>query len=1243
MIEPEGSKYAHFLYDICKYLCYGIESAGYSCCILRNRLASDRVNVLMGAHNLTDPTIAETIKKTGPYILLQSEIITGDTINHWPHQKAFQDIYLPLMREASAVWTGVQANVEALKNLEIEADLLLTGYHPLMEEIHHKTDKDIDFLFCGSITPHRKKLLDELRARGGNVFTMFDDAAMYRNDLIARAKINLAPNQGPGMNHFGGSRVLYLLNNRSLVVVERCFDQAMYEHCFPWAETEHWVDLCLATLNRPDLKQITEEYYQRFKEIRMVDLISPLIEKYIAKNAAKKTSGTTISPPQEVGTFSQKPAVASPSAMEQYSPGLTSIIIPLSDRPEQIEKCLQSLHGHTPEPHEILLVANASAGLLSKRLKKWIALNPSVRLIDHGDSAGIAQKWNLAIQNARGEYFLLLDDDVIVGPGWLSGLLDALKQADRAGLIGPLSNHGKKSQITVDGGGLPIHQFEKYAAQLKEKYAHRRIPKRDLDAFCLLFSRQLVLNIGLFDEQFFERDIAVEDYGWRCALEGFQNAIAADVFVYRRRQHRSSGNRKSLVEKWTLSAATDDGKKLAVVKAVESANLLHQKGSLEEAVQTLVDGIKWSPDAGPIYEELARMLIESKKFSDALGVVQTMPDTLRKSLKGLIYTAYAQEGLNLDDDAKATAEMILSMKENHPAALNLLGILAYKKGENDRAGDYFLQAVHVHPGYAEAHTNLGVLHWRREEKDEALAEMRKGFVLSPSVPDLGALYFSAAVSLGKLSDAEQDFLDALRFHPENKNLIFLTIDLLIKQGKYREAMLRIQDALALFGLEEGALAAALDIRRRIGPPQIDRKTKKHPLSLCMIVKNEEKNLVKCLHSVRDLVDEIIVVDTGSTDRTKDIARIFGAKTFDFPWSGDFAAARNHSLAQATGDWVLVLDADEIIAPRDFDEIRTLAQRNPAKPQAYSIVTRNYTSNVSVIGWTPNTGEFPEEAGAGWVKSLKVRLFPRRADIRFTNPVHELLEPSLAKAKIPILQSRVIVHHYGKLDLEREARKGQDYYLIGKMKYESDPENVVHISELAKQAHLLKKYDEAKTLWLKLLSLIDDPQSEAYRKIASLSFGDPMSEIHIQLASACLLMGQFDEALQWSAKAVAAKTRRKEFTHIYAHCELVAGSPDKAYDALVSLLDASPDYTPALFLMAVVHHLRGDDVKTDEKLRALQNKRVDIPPLFNQMARQFLARGKTREAAQLIRLAAERHLADQETLSLYDEIVGKREA
>src|SRR5207244_2007812 len=79
------------------------------------------------------------------------------------------------------------------------------------------------------------------------------------------------------------------------------------------------------------------------------------------------------------------------------------------------------------------------------------------------------------------------------------------------------------------------------------------------------------------------------------------------------------------------------------------------------------------------------------------------------------------------------------------------------------------------------------------------------------------------------------------------------------------------------------------------------------VSLCMIVKNEERHLGGCLPSVHDLVDEIIVVDTGSTDRTKEIAAWFGAKVVDFVWQDSFAAARNESLRHATGDWVLWLD------------------------------------------------------------------------------------------------------------------------------------------------------------------------------------------------------------------------------------------------------------------------------------------------------------------------------------------------
>lgn len=95
--------------------------------------------------------------------------------------------------------------------------------------------------------------------------------------------------------------------------------------------------------------------------------------------------------------------------------------------------------------------------------------------------------------------------------------------------------------------------------------------------------------------------------------------------------------------------------------------------------------------------------------------------------------------------------------------------------------------------------------------------------------------------------------------------------------------------------------------------------KKANLSLCMIVKNEKQNLPRCLASVQPYVNEIVVVDTGSEDETPEIAKQFGARLEYFEWCNDFAAARNYALSKVTGDWILVLDADEelIVTCEDF--------------------------------------------------------------------------------------------------------------------------------------------------------------------------------------------------------------------------------------------------------------------------------------------------------------------------------------
>ena len=94
------------------------------------------------------------------------------------------------------------------------------------------------------------------------------------------------------------------------------------------------------------------------------------------------------------------------------------------------------------------------------------------------------------------------------------------------------------------------------------------------------------------------------------------------------------------------------------------------------------------------------------------------------------------------------------------------------------------------------------------------------------------------------------------------------------------------------------------------------------INLVMIVKNEERSLRRCLRSVNGLVDEMIVVDTGSTDRTVEIAEKMGAKVFSFTWINDFSAARNYGLGRSDGDWNLILDGDEYLREADREKLET---------------------------------------------------------------------------------------------------------------------------------------------------------------------------------------------------------------------------------------------------------------------------------------------------------------------------------
>ncbi|MGB5424013.1 MAG: glycosyltransferase, partial [Desulfobacterales bacterium] len=455
-----------------------------------------------------------------------------------------------------------------------------------------------------------------------------------------------------------------------------------------------------------------------------------------------------------------------------------------------------------------------------------------------------------------------------------------------------------------------------------------------------------------------------------------------------------------------------------VENLIKKADLLFQKERIDQAIDTLLKAIAVNPLDGRNYIELAGQLVNHGRHENALEVLSEMPVNQPEALakQNLLLQGYGQEGMGNYTAARKCCAIVLECEPENAKALNLNGILAYRNGDKATAEKHFKRAIELTSEYGEPHTNLGALVWETSEPKMALEHYERGFSISPTDIDVANAYHEAVSATGEYKRAEKAARSALKKYPQCRKVLYLLIDTLIRQEKNEEALKELEIALSTFGIDEGLLDTALGFRERVGKIKKTGSAKKPGVSLCMIVKDEEANLARCLASVKPIVDEMIVVDTGSTDRTKDIAEFFGALVYKFEWGGDFAEARNFSLSKAKGDWILILDADEIISPQDYKRFRKLTAKKPSGLTAYSIITRNYCNMANTIGWIPNTGQYiSEEAGLGWLSSEKVRLFSNNSEIKFEGAVHELVEPVLKRQAIEMKKCPIPVHHYGRLN------------------------------------------------------------------------------------------------------------------------------------------------------------------------------------------------------------------------------------
>lgn len=220
------------------------------------------------------------------------------------------------------------------------------------------------------------------------------------------------------------------------------------------------------------------------------------------------------------------------------------------------------------------------------------------------------------------------------------------------------------------------------------------------------------------------------------------------------------------------------------------------------------------------------------------------------------------------------------------------------------------------------------------------------------------------------------------------------------------------------------------------------------LSLCMIVKDEEKYIESCLKSVKEYVDEIIIVDTGSTDKTVEICKSLGAQVFTFSWNGSFSDARNYGLELATGDWILWLDADEEVDASDAKRLRDIFEYDAL---LLSIHLINYYGNKP----DPNN---TFEIGC-------IRLFKNNKGFKFVNKIHEMLNGdevlNISGGNFAVKQTPIKVYHYGYLDFVNSDKK-KSQRNIGMLEEElkqkgHSPWFEYHI---ASEYYNLKKYKEA---------------------------------------------------------------------------------------------------------------------------------------------------------------------------------------
>lgn len=307
------------------------------------------------------------------------------------------------------------------------------------------------------------------------------------------------------------------------------------------------------------------------------------------------------------------------------------------------------------------------------------------------------------------------------------------------------------------------------------------------------------------------------------------------------------------------------------------------------------------------------------------------------------------------------------------------------------------------------------------------------------------------------------------------------------------------------------------------------------LSLCMIVRDEEPQLARCLQSVAGVVDEIVLVDTGSTDGTTDVADAFGARVFHHTWQNDFSAARNASLEHATGDWILVLDADEVLDREAAAQLRPFLERTGAA--GVQLIQRNVMPDRELCRY----------------QDLRItRAFRNDPAYRYEQVIHEQIQPSILRAGGTVLPTSFVILHYG---YAQQTLQGSQLRARRNL-----PMLEAAVAASPDDAYLHYQ------LGLTHKALGDDARSaEHLRRVLELDHADLSPELldtlFMKLAQLELAAGRYKAAITYADRSLAIDAGNIVSLYVAAVSHLYLGQIRQAFPLFLRVR-RSPNFSPA---------------------------------------------------------------------------------